>query len=383
MRLLSEVPLGAFLSGGIDSGLLVAAMARASPQPVNTFTIGFGGSTGNFLDERPIAREVAAQYRTRHTEFVVRPNVQEALDVALDAFDEPFADDSVIPTHHVCQQAAQHVTVVLSGLGGDENFAGYERTLGFKLSALAASAPLRPLAVLIRPLVHALREEKGGHYRVNHLKRFMDGIDLTPSRRWQSFTQVFSEKERRALYTSDVAKEIDFDAVDRATRSYFERVESGDPLDGALYQDIKLFLPDNNLALTDRVGMWHSLELRVPYIDHTLVEFCARIPASLKLRRGQKKYLLREAARHFLPQSVFNQRKQGFAAPLAAWLRGDLRAFVEDMLAEPAIARSGALQSQEVTRRLVEHRERRRLNDKQIFAMLMFQMWMRKNAASV
>jgi asparagine synthase (glutamine-hydrolysing) len=379
MRLLSEVPLGAYLSGGLDSTLVVAMMSAASAQPVNTFTIGFGGQTGNFLDERPTARDVAARYRTHHREFEVLPKVEEALDVALQAFDEPFADDSIIPTHHICALARKHVTVALTGLGGDENFAGYERYLGFRASLIAQHAPWRQLIALARPGIRALREDKGGHNRVNHLKRFVEAADLEPGRRWQSYQTVFSQSERRALYAPDVARAVDFEASDRAGSRYFDAVDARDPVDRALYQDLKMYLPDDILALTDRVGMWHSLELRVPFVDHTLVEFCARIPIRHKLHWGEKKHLMRRAARPFLPPSVLNQRKQGFAAPLAIWLRGEMRGFVETSLGDTELARAGVLNSGPVAARLRDHWERRRLNDKQIFAMLMFQRWWAKH----
>src|SRR6185295_794201 len=197
MRMLSEVPLGAYLSGGIDSSLLVATMARSSTQPINTFTIGFGGETGNFLDERPFARAVSERYRTNHREFEVLPQVEQAVDTAIDAFDEPFADDSLIPTHHICELARKHVTVALTGLGGDEAFAGYERYLGFKYSVAAAQAPWRWLIRAASPIVNALREESGGHYRVNHLKRFVAAADLPPAERWQRYHSMMPVSQRR------------------------------------------------------------------------------------------------------------------------------------------------------------------------------------------
>jgi asparagine synthase (glutamine-hydrolysing) len=375
MRMLSEVPLGAFLSGGVDSSLIVALMAGASSRPVETFTIGFGGGTGSFMDERPFARAVSERYGTAHRQFEVQPAVEEALDVAVEAFDEPFADDSLIPTHHICQLARQHVTVALTGLGGDENFAGYERHLGFQLSTLTDRAPWRQLASAARPLVHSLREPRGGNYRINHAKRFFEASSLSPAFRWQSYQAIAPQAQRRAMYRPEVAAAIDFDAVDRMGRQYFEEAPAADPLDRALYQDLKFYLPDDILALTDRVGMWHSLELRVPFIDHTLVEFCARIPPALKIVRGEKKHLLREAARPLLPASVLNHRKQGFASPMAMWLRGSLKEFVGGALRPSEIERSGVLMPAAVQSQLAAHDERRSLNDKQIFAFLMFQRW--------
>ncbi len=375
MRMLSEVPVGAYLSGGVDSSILVAMMAQSSQQPINTFTIGFGGETGSFLDERPFAREVSDLYRTNHREFEVLPRVAEAVDVALDAFDEPFADDSLIPTHHICALARRHVTVALTGLGGDEAFAGYERYLGFRLSQTTAQLPWSLMLRAAAPLVNALREEGGGHYRINHLKRFVAAAGLPPAERWQRYHALFPADFRRTLYKPTIASQIDFEAVDHAGRRYYDRCGAADPLDCALYQDIKMYLPDDILALTDRVGMWHSLELRVPFIDHTLLEFCARIPSDLKLRRGEKKHLLRVASQPFIPASVLNHRKQGFASPMAIWLRGGLREFVESSLSTEALDQVGVLDPSVAGGLFRAHQERRALNDKQVFALLMFQRW--------
>jgi asparagine synthase (glutamine-hydrolysing) len=237
--------------------------------------------------------------------------------------------------------------------------------------------PFGMVARAVRPLVRAVREEKGGHYRINHMKRFLDGFGLPPAQRWQGYHALFTQSERRLLYRPHVAREVDFEAVDLAGRQYYERFDSPAPLDRALYQDIKMYLPDDILALTDRIGMWHSLELRVPFVDHTLVEFCARIPASMKVRGTEKKHLLREAARPYLPASVLGHRKQGFASPLAMWLRGDMRGFVESRLGRDAVGSHGVLNPAQVEATVAAHQERRRLNDKQIFAMLVFQSWFR------
>jgi asparagine synthase (glutamine-hydrolysing) len=383
MRMLSEVPLGGYLSGGVDSSLIVGMMAESSSQPINTFTMGFGGDTGGFLDERPYAREVSARYGTNHREFEVQPQPEEAMDAAIGAFDEPFADDSLIPTHYICQLARRHVTVALTGLGGDEAFAGYERYLGFQLSAAASRPPWNWLVRAATPLVHLLREQQSGHYRINHLKRFVAAAHLPPAVRWQRYHALFTPQARRALYQPSIAREIDFESVEYAGRRYYEQCDASEPLDRALYQDIKMYLPDDILALSDRVGMWHSLELRVPFVDHTLLEFCARIPIDLKIRRGEKKYLLRRAARKFVPESVLNHRKQGFASPMAMWLRGGLRGFVEANLSTEAVNRAGVLDPAAVSGLFDAHQQRRSLNDKQLFAVLMFQRWALRHGGSL
>jgi len=375
LRLMSEVPLGSFLSGGLDSGLVVAMMSRAASDPVNTFTIGFGGDTGSFLDERPYAQEIAKRYACSHNELEVLPRVEDAIDAGVTAFDEPFADDSVIPTFHICEQARRHVTVILTGLGGDENFAGYERYLGFQLSHLYEKVPRFLREKLIRPLVGSLKEERGGHYRINHLKRFVAGSSLPAAQRWQSYTRTMAPEQRRALYAPEVSEKIDFDYVEHLGMEHFERLPEGDHLDRALYQDLNTYLPEDILALSDRVGMHHSLELRVPFVDHKLVEYCARVPNRLKIRRREKKYLLKTVAREFLPGSVIDHRKQGFCAPMAAWLRGPLRETVEKHVVG-AGSSHGAFFRPEVVRRLVDdHMDLTSLNDKILFSLLVFQKW--------
>ena len=297
-------------------------MAR-SERAGRTFTIGFGGDADGFLDERPYAAQVSARYgdgpsRARSLE----PEIEDALNVGA-RLRRTVRRRLARAYALICELTRRHVTVALTGLGGDENFAGYQRYLGLQLSLLTQRWPLSFLTRLARPLVRRLREEESGHYRINHLKRFVEAADLSPARRWQGYQAIFSQAERRLLYTPSIARDIDFDAVD-AAGGIHSNGSSPDPLDRAMYQDIKMFLPDDILALTDRVGMWHSLELRVPFTDHKLMEFCARLPVSLKLRRGEKKHLLRRAASAYLPPSVSqpSQAGVGFITPMARWLEG-------------------------------------------------------------
>lgn len=376
MRLMSEVPLGAFLSGGVDSGLLVAMMSRSSAEAPHTFTIGFSGDKGDFLDERPYAREIAERYHCNHREIEVVPAIEKALDAGAISFDEPFADDGVIPTYHICAAARDHVTVVLTGLGGDENFAGYERYLGFWYSRFYALLPRLLRDRVIRPLVMQLREEAGGHYRINHLKRFVGGGSLDAARRYQSYLRAMAPEQRRRLYNPEISAKIDFEYVESLGWEHFEKLPDGDILDRALYQDLKMYLPDDILALSDRIGMHHSLELRVPFIDHEVVEYCARIPSAYKLRSGQKKYLLREAARPHLPASVFTHRKQGFAAPMAKWLRGDLKPLVDRRLAPEVLDQHRLFRKDTVAQMIEDHSTRRHLNDKALFSLLVFDKWL-------
>ncbi len=375
IRLMSEVPLGVFLSGGIDSGLIAALMGSSMEKPAKTFTINFGGTKGNFLDERPFAREIAVKYGCIHKEVEVQPLVDQAMNSAVASFDEPFADDSLIPTYHICDVAKKDVTVVLTGLGGDENFAGYERYLGLWLSRFFEKVPDWLWNYGIVPLVGALKEPKSGDNKINHLKRFVAGKNSSPGKRYQSYIRTLSPEMRRQLYSPEVAGKIDFDYVESLGAVHFDRLEQGDYLDRALYQDLCMYMPDDILALSDRVGMYHSLELRVPFADHKLVEFCAKIPSELKLNKGEKKFLLKKSVKNMLPKSVINHRKQGFCTPMASWIREDLRPVVDSALSSQKIATEGIFNVSFIKGIIGSHYSRLQLNDKLIFSLLMFQKW--------
>lgn len=370
MHLMSDVPLGVFLSGGVDSSFVVAAIARLSDKPVQTFTIGFGGHTGGYLDERSIAKQVSRRFGTQHTEFEVQPRPEDIIDDVVEAFDEPFADDSVIPTYYLCQETSKKIKVALSGLGGDELFAGYERYLGLVLSSFFDKIPSFVNKSILGPLVDRLPELRNGHYTINHLKRFVRSAGFPPAERYQRYVSIFQNEERRSLLPGS-GKSLE----EEKNLTYFSSSES-DLLDQALNQDIKTYLPEDVLALSDRLSMWHSLELRVPFVDHKLVEFCASIPTSLKIRGREKKFLLRRAARGVLPDAVLDHRKQGFAAPMAAWLRRDLKEYVADSLSASAVARHGVLDSDYIQTLLQDHWDRRELNDRKLFSVFMFQRWL-------
>lgn len=369
-HLMSDVSLGAFLSGGVDSSLTVAMMAEITGSPVKTFTIGFGGGAGGYLDERRYARAVSARYRTQHAEFEVAPRLEESLDDVVHAFDEPFADDSVIPTLAVCRLARPHVTVALTGLGGDELFGGYERYLGLKMSALCARIPAGVHHRIIRPLVDRLPERRDGHYTVNHVKRFFRSAHLPAARRYQDYVAVFTDGFKRNLCRPGT-----LDGGSGPNHDLFDDAHASDLVDRALYQDFHTYLPDDILALSDRLSMQCGLELRVPFLDHPLVEFCATIPSSLKIRATTKKYLLKKTARPYLPPEILAHRKQGFASPMAAWLRTDLRSYVRDTLSPKRLARHDLFDPSVVQSLLDAHDARRESCERQLFALVMFQKW--------
>lgn len=377
-QLISEVPLGAFLSGGIDSGAVVALMSTLTDDPVRTFCMGFGGQTGGYLDERGYARMVADQYRTDHQEFEVRPSVEDLVDTIVTAFDEPLADDSTIPSYFVCKMAREKVTVALSGLGGDENFAGYERYLGFRLRNLYRRIIPGPLHSLINKLVHTLPERSDGHYTINHLKRFTRFASLPSDDAYLGFSSILSPALRDNLFSHYAGLKESLSDCGRAFSAYFnsDQIKNGaDPFNRCVYTDFKTYLPEDILAVTDRMSMHHSLEVRVPFLDHRLVEFCATIPPELKMKRLQKKYLLKKWAEPLLPRAVIKHRKQGFVGPMTQWLKTDLRPWAEQTLSPENLKKHNLLHTGTVQHILHRHSSGRENHDTLIWSMLIFQRW--------
>jgi asparagine synthase (glutamine-hydrolysing) len=378
MRLMSEVPLGAFLSGGIDSSTVVALMSKTSTEPVNTFCIGFGGNVGGYLDERKYAQMVAERYTTRHKTYEVVPSSEGLIEKIVQSFDEPFADDSTIPSYYVCQMARREVTVALSGLGGDEAFAGYERYLGFKLRSLYGWLPTVVSGQMVPRIVNRLPERQDGHYTINHLKRFVRSATLPPDLSYIGYISRLGAGLRDGFFNDrDKFSGLQQSAVD-LFRAYFnsDNVSAdSESLDRAFFCDIKTYLPEDILAVTDRMSMYHALEVRVPFIDHKLLEFCATIPPELKMKWFRKKYLLRKIAKPLLPEPVIHHRKQGFVGPMAQWLKHDLKPHVIETLDRKNLRKHDYLNHHKVGEILNDHFNGREIHDTLIWSMLIFQCW--------
>lgn len=374
-HLISEVPLGAFLSGGVDSSLVVALMQAHGP--INTFTIGFGGNAGGYLDERGYARTMARRYGTNHKEYEVVPKLDGLLDTIVRAFDEPFADDSTIPSYYVCKIARENVTVALSGLGGDELFAGYERYLGLKLQGIYHQVPSF-FRRLLPGVINALPERSDGHYTINHIKRFIRASSGNPDVCYTGYLSIMSPGIKASLFADadTFGKHVQFSG--ELLRGYFnsDRVsgEAGS-VDRALYCDMKTYLPEDILAVTDRMSMQHSLEVRVPFLDHAVVEFCATIPPELRMKGFTKKYLLKHAAKGLLPPEIIHHRKQGFVGPTSRWLQTDMRADVEHILDKQFLRVHGFFNQGTIDRLLAEHFSGKEIHDKILWSLVMFQKW--------
>jgi len=377
-HLMSEVPLGAFLSGGIDSSVIVAMMSRASASPTNTFCMGFGGDTGGYLDERGYARQVAERYGTNHKDFEVLPRAEGLIDTIVDSFDEPFADDSTIPSYFVCKIARENVTVAMSGLGGDEVFSGYERHLGFELSRKYQRVPAFLREQVIRPLVEKLSERSDGHYTINHMKRFVRSAALPADQRYFEYISRLNPRVKKSFFAEPETFNPHFDTCRDLVLEQFNSpnvVDRADSLNRVLYCDIKTYLPEDILAVTDRLSMYHALEVRVPFLDHKFMEFCATIPAEMKLKWLQKKYLLKKAAKSYLPEEVIKHRKQGFVGPMTRWLKNELKPYVVNTLSEKNLDRHGLLSRNTVKNILDEHFSGREIHDTLIWSMIIFQAW--------
>jgi asparagine synthase (glutamine-hydrolysing) len=374
MRLISDVPLGGFLSGGIDSGSIVALMAAHSTAAVETFSIGYEDG-GEYFDERVFAKQVSEQYGTDHHEFVVRPDLVELVPKLVRAFDQPFADSSAIPNWYLSEMTRRHVTVALSGLGGDEVVAGYERYRGALLAERLGWLPKGLVRGLLTPLVERLPESASGNHWFGRAKRFMRTLNLDFDDRYLELISAFGASGRHGLLSPEMRERIDLEEPRDHFRSFAELVRDVDPLNRALFMDLKLYLPGDLLTLTDRISMAHSLEVRVPFLDHQLLEYAATIPPELKLKGMERKHILKLAVADLLPPELLNRKKMGFSVPLTVWFRHELRPFVEEVLSERAVREVGVFHYPAVRRVLDDHFAMRGNLDNQIWGLMTFMLW--------
>jgi asparagine synthase (glutamine-hydrolysing) len=347
LHLIADVPVGAFLSGGLDSSVVVASAAGATAQPLQTFAIGFGEER---VSELPYARAVADRYRTRHVEHVVTPDAVKLLDDLTYFYDEPFGDSSAIPTFLVSQLASRQVKVALSGDGGDEAFGGYSRYAhDLKEAALRRAVP----AWLRRTLgpVASAWPKTDWLPRPLRAKTLLTNLSLEAGPAYANTLQVCRRPMRRRLLARDLAAKLNGHQPESIVCAGFATAPAGDALAGMIAADVATLLPDDYLVKVDRASMAHGLEVRPPLLDHELLELTARIPSDLKIRGGETKWLMKQAFWDVLPEAVRTRPKQGFEMPVDAWLRGPLREKIETMVLSPQ-ARVGGLVDQATARSL-------------------------------
>lgn len=374
LRMVSDVPLGAFLSGGVDSSAVVAMMCRRASGPVRTFSIGFDDDS---YDELAFARQVAGRFGTQHQEFTVRPSAVDVLPKLVWHYDEPFADASAIPTYVVSQLAREHVTVVLNGDGGDESFAGYDRyTANQYARYLQPLAPLLGSAAVRRALALMPHGSTSSSLRWR-LKRFVEQLARTPEARNAAWMAQFDPDTKQRLYTAAFRRQVGPGDAEESMYARYREAEADDFLDATLYADVTGYLPDTLLTKVDIASMANGLEARSPFLDHTFMEFAARLPVSLKLRRGATKVILKRALRGIVPDAVLDRRKMGFNAPVDQWLRGELREMSHDLLLSARARSRGYFEPAFVTRMLQEHDTGRRNWHTQIWNLMMLESWHR------
>jgi asparagine synthase (glutamine-hydrolysing) len=369
-HLIADVPLGVLLSGGLDSGSLVALASEVSSRPMRTFSIGFEDPS---YDELAGARAVARRFGTEHHERVVRPDAVRLLPSLVRFFDEPFADSSALALYSVCQLARGHVTVALSGEGGDEIFAGYETYAAYRAAELYKRLPGAVTNWLVPALV---RRMPVSHRRVSldyRAKRFIDGALLPPIEGHFHWKLIFSEDAKEALYAGG---KNGFESPLALYRQAYDKCEAAEPLAKLQHVDMAIYLPDDILVKADRMSMANSLELRVPFLDHRVVQFAAALPASLKLRAFTKKYILKRMMASRLPVSSVHGRKRGFNVPIPLWLHGELRDLVHDMLGADRIRRDGFFDPEVVAKMVGDHEARRRDLSRNLWGLLVFALWL-------
>jgi asparagine synthase (glutamine-hydrolysing) len=366
-RLVADVPLGALLSGGIDSSLVVALMAQASPEAVRTFTVGFADEA---YDERPYAQAVAERFGTRHTEVVLEPDAAETLPRLAAAFDEPLGDEAALPLFLICEAARREVTVALVGDGGDESFAGYERyaAMGIadRVPGLAAAVGAR----LLQTLPGGRRERRSSAFRAT---RLLEAASTPREERYGQLMQVFPLEVRAELWSDDAKEAVG----PLLSPGLLLGASPASGLAGLQLLDVATYLPGDLLPKSDIASMAHSLELRSPLLDHRVVELGLSLPQRLKLRGRTGKQALRRAFADDLPPHVGERGKTGFGIPLAAWFRGELRELAHDLLLDGAARHRGWFRPEAVEALLRDHEAGRADHGHRLWTLAMLELWLR------
>jgi asparagine synthase (glutamine-hydrolysing) len=374
LRLQSDVPLGAFLSGGIDSSLVVALAQQHSLQPIKTFSIGFRESD---FDERPFARQVAAWVQTQHHEATVEASAVDTLEQLVTHYDEPFGDSSALPTWHLCKWAREHVKVALTGDGGDELFAGYDRHRALWLSRwLSRAWPMT--SILGSGWFQRLPNSDRQRSLVRQLQRFGSVLKQPPARRYMNWVQIFPEQIRAELYQDDFLQQLPDEDPIQFFETAWRQAGNRDLVSRASLADLVTYLPCDLMNKIDIASMAHSLECRQPFLDYRLVELAARIPSRLKLGWSGGKLLLRTAFNRHLPRQVWTRRKMGFGIPLGRWLRGELAGVTRQNLLSPD-SRCHSLFRPTAIKKLIDQHAAGQFNHEyRIWNLLILEAWLRR-----
>lgn len=371
-RLISDVPIGAFLSGGIDSSAIVGIMHTLGVSPINTFSIGFEYETYN---ELKYARGIANKFNTEHKEFMLKPDILQLTEKLIHHLDEPFGDFSIFPTFLVSKVARNHVKVILSGDGGDELFAGYEH---YQAQKLSKNPFLYPVHKLLPPVIKNFPPSPKKKGLWNKMQRYSRGIEMDKKLRHLRWMIFLSPEEKKSLYSNDLIKSINsikpLHQIE-PFHSVFNRMKNYDDVNKELFLDLNTYLVDDILVKVDRMSMAASLETRVPLLDHHIVEFLFQIPGHFKLKGMSSKWIFKKTMERLLPKETIYRKKEGFSIPIKHWLRTELKDMMMDYLQETRIKQQGLFNSQAVTRLIEDHLKKKRNNSHQIWALLVFEIW--------
>lgn len=375
LRMISEVPLGAFLSGGVDSSTVVALMAQESSTPVKTFSIGFEEQD---FSELKYARRVAEHVGAEYHEFIVRPNALEILPTLVEHYGEPYADSSAIPTYYVSKETRKHVTVALNGDGGDESFAGYERYMAMEVAEYYRRIPRSLRSALIEGPINFLPTSELKKTRVRDVQRFFTSANENRNDRYFRWMSTFKPALKPELYTTDFAHAVAGQDASEFLDRWFDRANGSGILDATLLTDQMTYLPNDLLVKVDIASMANSLEARSPFLDHHLIEFAASLPESLKMSRFRTKSLLKKLAARLVPREVIYRRKMGFGVPVGRWLRGEMKDFLRDVLLSDKALNRGVIRGEKIRQYVDEHIDGKFDHSFQVWTLLMLELWFQR-----
>lgn len=375
LRMISEVPLGAFLSGGVDSSTVVALMAEASEEPVKTFSIGFEEQD---FSELKYAKRVAGHVGAEYHEFIVRPNALEVLPVLVEHYGEPFADSSAIPTYYVSKETRKFVTVALNGDGGDESFAGYERYAAMRLAETYHRFPDVLKKAFIEAPINLIPTSELKRSRLRDIKRFLKAAPLPRTERYFKWISAFNRDAKKVLYTEEFSREISGSDPMWNLEKWFAKANGSGILDTMLLTDQMTYLPNDLLVKVDIASMANSLEARSPFLDHKLIEFAASLPEKFKAGRFETKSFLKRIAARLVPREVVYRQKMGFGVPIGKWFRGEMKEFVSEVLLSEKSLTRGIVKPEMLKNYVREHISGERDHAFQLWTLLMLELWFQR-----
>ncbi len=372
LRMISEVPLGAFLSGGVDSSVVVALMAQESSAPVKTFSIGFEEED---FSELKYAKRVAEHVGAEYNEFIVRPHAVDVLPTLVEHYGEPYADQSAVPTYYVAKETRQHVTVALNGDGGDESFGGYERYAAMRAAEIYQRFPASLRKIFVETPLGMLPSSELRRTRIRDAQRFIRAANLPRSERYYYWMSGIKDSMKNELYTEEFKQTRNGNTPFHFIDQWYKRANGSGMLDSTLLADQMTYLPNDLLVKVDIASMANSLEARSPFLDHKVIEFAASLPENFKMRGFQPKYLLKKVAARLVPRSVVYRPKMGFGVPVGKWFRGEMKDFVHSVLLSETALKRGLTEPAVVARWIDEHETATVDHTFQIWGLLMLELW--------